>query len=670
MRAVHARCEGRPGVILQIGDSITDSMAFFAPLEYAATAKLPPEAADALPVLQNYIRKECYRWKGGEYGNASGQTAAWAVQHIDEWLERHKPELAIVMFGTNDVRRGSVEQHEANLRTLTRRCLDRGVVVILSTIPPMHGHDDAVRLAVERQRKLAEEFHLPLIDFYAHVIHRRPDDWDGTLPQFAAFDTYEVPTLICKDGVHPSNPQAWRNDYTAEGQRHSGFVLRNYLALLACAEVIRTVFDGKAPDPRIEAILGPDPFSRNTVPEEAAAPVENDPFRVPDWFPKAPALPAPWGRVVHVQHAAELMKAVQEATPETTILLAPGRYLLPRSLQVRTDGLQLRGETGNRQDVILDFSASSHHEGVTFTNCRDVVLADLTIENVRQNGIKINSNLDVDHVLIHNVISHNVWQRHVKGPGVPDRDGKPDFVENCTIEYCLFVNDRPKRPGDEPYEDEHPEQFRFNYVGGIDAMNARGWMIRHNVFRGIRGASGEGRGAVFLWHNAQDCLVEGNLAIDCDSGICLGNSSARGERRHANGCIVRNNFVVRCSESNILADHTRDCRILHNAVFDPDSKNGRLLRIVHANDGLEVAGNLFCGPRIVVESDSPVQIHDNLIADVPHWFRNPVEGDLHLTAAASQAFDRCRRREDVLDDFDGAERDDPTDIGADEFDRP
>ena len=37
---------------------------------------------------------------------------------------------------------------------------------------------------------------------------------------------------------------------------------------------------------------------------------------------------------------------------------------------------------------------------------------------------------------------------------------------------------------------------------------------------------------------------------DCDSGICLGNSSARGERRHANGCIVRNNFVIRCSENS------------------------------------------------------------------------------------------------------------------------
>ncbi|RMF98599.1 MAG: hypothetical protein D6741_09410, partial [Planctomycetota bacterium] len=81
MRRVHSRCEGQPGVVLQVGDSITDSLAFFAPLEYAAGAKLPPEATDALPVLRHYIRKECYRWKGGEYGNASGQTAGWAVQH-------------------------------------------------------------------------------------------------------------------------------------------------------------------------------------------------------------------------------------------------------------------------------------------------------------------------------------------------------------------------------------------------------------------------------------------------------------------------------------------------------------------------------------------------------------------------------------------------------------
>jgi hypothetical protein len=208
----------------------------------------------------------------------------------------------------------------------------------------------------------------------------------------------------------------------------------------------------------------------------------------------------------------------------------------------------------------------------------------------------------------------------------------------------------------------------FNYVGGIDVMNAKGWSIRDNVFMGIRGKTGEARGAIFLWHNATGCTVERNMVIDCDTGIALGNSSARGERRHANRCLVRNNFVVRCSESNILADHTRDCRILHNSVHDPDSRTGRLLRVVHANDGLLVAGNIFSGPRIVVEShEGPIDVRDNLIRPVGEYFVDPKQGDLHLTERAVEAIDVAPRLADVTDDIDGQQRGAKSDLGADEF---
>ena len=45
--------------------------------------------------------------------------------------------------------------------------------------------------------------------------------------------------------MHPSNPKKYVNDYSAEGLRHNGFVLRNYLALLKYAEVIEKVLPQK-----------------------------------------------------------------------------------------------------------------------------------------------------------------------------------------------------------------------------------------------------------------------------------------------------------------------------------------------------------------------------------------------------------------------------------------
>jgi hypothetical protein len=296
-----------------------------------------------------------------------------------------------------------------------------------------------------------------------------------------------------------------------------------------------------------------------------------------------------------------------------------------------------------------------------------VTIADLTVQNVRQNGIKINSNYDVDRVTIYNVISHNVWQRHIKGPRVPDKDGQADFAEDCRVQYCLFYNDRPKQRGDEPWEDSNPG-MGFNYIGGMDIMCARGWVISDNVFTGIGGKTGEARGAIFMWHNGTDCVIERNLIIDCDTGICMGNSSARGERRHANGFIVRNNFVVRCGESNILADHTRDCKVLNNTVHDPDSRNGRLLRVVHANDGLVVANNIFSGPRIVAEHyEGPIDVRNNLIRSVGDYFVDAAKGNLHLTAKAIDAIDKATADRDVQEDIDGKPRGAKPDLGADEF---
>ena len=114
-------------------------------------------------------------------------------------------------------------------------------------------------------------------------------------------------------------------------------------------------------------------------------------------------------------------------------------------------------------------------------------------------------------------------------------------------------------------------------------------------------------------------MVERNIIIDCDSGICLGNSHrAPGTTVHCTGFVVRNNFVTRCPENGILADYTRDCRILHNTVHDPAARLQRLIRLVHDNDGLVVANNLLSGPPMRVETQSSMQIEDNPTGDSNH----------------------------------------------------
>jgi hypothetical protein len=229
-----------------------------------------------------------------------------------------------------------------------------------------------------------------------------------------------------------------------------------------------------------------------------------------------------------------------------------------------------------------------------------------------------------------------------------------------------FYNDRPKQYEDD--EADRPDNFRGNYIGGMDVMVALRWTISDNVFVGLRGRSGEGRGAVFLWVDARDCVVERNIVLDCDSGICLGNSHlAPGTSIHCTRCVVRNNFVIRCAENGILADYTRDCQILHNTIHDPTSRLKRLIRLVHDNDGLVVANNLLSGPAMRIETASSMQIEGNLTRDAGDWFADAARGDLHLKPEVRPVVPRVARRDDVSDDIDGQARAARTTVGADEF---
>ena len=112
--------------------------------------------------------------------------------------------------------------------------LARGVVPVLSTIPPHAHRADLARSYNESLRRLARDRHLPLIDFEREIFARRPDDWNGTLLQ--------------KDDVHPTaanGPADAASAPTAENLRASGYLLRGWLSVKKLSELKRQVFDAQ-----------------------------------------------------------------------------------------------------------------------------------------------------------------------------------------------------------------------------------------------------------------------------------------------------------------------------------------------------------------------------------------------------------------------------------------
>ena len=143
----------------------------------------------------------------------------------------------------------------------------------------------------EAARGVAKELALPLVDYHAEILKRRPTDWDGAADSFRDHQGYDVPTLLSRDGVHPSAPKKFQDDYSPEGLRSHGYNLRNYLVLMKYAEVL---------DALTSTPLKSNPMSRA-------------------WYPVAPPLPSPTGDVVVASHVEGLFEAARRVRPGGTI---------------------------------------------------------------------------------------------------------------------------------------------------------------------------------------------------------------------------------------------------------------------------------------------------------------------------------------------------------------
>ncbi|HGJ64703.1 TPA: hypothetical protein ENS27_04855 [bacterium] len=638
MNKTHNIFTGRKGTFACFGDSITDTMAFWASIPNA-DKNIPKEMNEAKKVVTDYMIPECWReWKGEEYGNKGTMTARWAYDNIDKWLNKLNPEVALIMFGTNDLHSLELDEYQTKMRKVVQKCLDNGTIVILSTIPPRSGFEDKSEQFSYAIRNISKEYNMPLIDYHAEILKHRPDDWDGSMKKFDRWEGYDVPTLISRDGVHPSYPKNYIGDYSKEALKSSGYNLRNYLTLIKYAEVIKTVLADNA----IIKLLSQ------------------------DWYPKAPSLPSPAGEIIRVTNVDEFFRAVEDIKPNGTILLTDGHYIMPRYIEIRTDNVTLRSESGQRDRVIIDGKDSIHGELVGIRSCSGVTIADLTIQNIKWNGIKINSDSNVQNVTIYNCVIHNIWQRGVKGVKVPKDKMDEMCPKNCRVQYCLFYNDHAKRFEDDPADTI--DNFGGNYIGGIDTMYAKDWVISDNVFIGIQGRTRSARGAIFIWHDSKGCIVERNIIIDCDTGIALGNSHKAEETDlHCFNFIVRNNFITRAPENGIVADYTKDCKIINNTIHDPQNRLGRLIRLVHDNDGLLVANNLLSGPKIRNESQSNIVFMQNYEGDITEYFIDAEKGNLHIKSQIDGVTGKAISLQEVNEDIDRQKRKDKPDIGADEL---
>jgi lysophospholipase L1-like esterase len=232
MTKVHAPFQGTRGYVAQFGDSITYSMAFWSPLGWDDPSQYLV-GEDGLPKVPRQTRWRDVilgtKDKGPEYANYSGWRVGQLLESIDGVIARQKPEVALIMIGTNDISGNSdisgnnvPADYQGQLERVVRACLAAHCIPILNTIPPRRDHERAVAQINDQIREVAARMRIPLVDYHAEIVRRRPaPTWDGT--------------LISEDGVHPTGGET--HVYTDENLRGSGYALRNWVNFLMVREV-------------------------------------------------------------------------------------------------------------------------------------------------------------------------------------------------------------------------------------------------------------------------------------------------------------------------------------------------------------------------------------------------------------------------------------------------
>jgi hypothetical protein len=396
-----------------------------------------------------------------------------------------------------------------------------------------------------------------------------------------------------------------------------------------------------------------------------------------------PPLPPPTGNVVNVSSVAELENAVNGATPGTTILVGDGTYHL-NGVYLRFDvpDVTLRSAGGNRQAVVLDGNYITTE--IIQVVASDVTIADLTLREAYYHPIHVMTTGGGDTL---NTLIYNV---HILDPGeqaIKINPAVAGYYPDDGLIACSHI---------ELTDAGRPHIRNDCYTGGVDAHQARGWVIRDNVIEGFWCDSGLSEHGIHMWRGCRDTLVERNMLRDNARGIGFGLAESDSGRTYPDnpcpgadggyvdhyGGIIRNNFVFARRSELFSSVSGFDCgiclwqacgaQVLHNTVASTQDPAASSIEWRFDHTDVDIVNNL--ASYRLWDRGGTARLSGNLEYQPLSLFVDGAGGDLHLASTATTAIDQALSVGAGLceDDIDGDARPigSAPDIGADEYGMP
>jgi len=221
------------------------------------------------------------------------------------------------------------------------------------------------------------------------------------------------------------------------------------------------------------------------------------------------------------------IEAVENAVVGEEILLQDGIYSLDRYAVVFNAPVTFRSASGNRESVIIEGQGYSENAEALMIMSDDVIIADLTVRNVRDHAISLQEGSA--RPVIYNVNLVDVGTQHIKG----NRMGPFGVIACSSMGYTEEIS-------------------KGDYNSAIDLHAAVGWTIRDNYIYNIYGdGSGcavdaecgiyypGGEPAILLWRDSRDNEILRNTIVGSHRGISLGLDTTY------TGGVVEDNYLCR-----------------------------------------------------------------------------------------------------------------------------
>lgn len=219
-RAIYLRGGNNPRAFSKIGDCNSEEWIFMSPFD---TGQYDLGPYGDLQATVDFFRGSFARTSPAAnigFNALTVNDATWADPAVCQpgespvWCELrlHRPAVAVIMFGANDVHNLAGEQFEQALRQVVERSIRHGTIPVLSTFSWCGGHaEKAVQLNMITV-SVAREYDVPMINFW-RAARDLPNCGMGA------------------DGIHLSTIGPPYGAYFTGEETQAGFTLRNLVTL-------------------------------------------------------------------------------------------------------------------------------------------------------------------------------------------------------------------------------------------------------------------------------------------------------------------------------------------------------------------------------------------------------------------------------------------------------